>query len=54
MRMDDATRLLPGHNYAEKPVSTLGEEKKENPYLKTASQSLRDFLALRMGRGRGI
>lgn len=49
MRMDDRTVLLPGHNYAEKPQSTLGEEKKKNPYLKTAALSLKDFLALRMG-----
>jgi len=50
MRMDDDTILLPGHNYAEKPQSTLGEEKRENPFLKTAATSLRDFLHLRMGR----
>ena len=50
MRMDDDTILLPGHNYAEKPQSTLGDEKKENPYLKTASGSLKDFLNLRMGK----
>ncbi len=54
MRMDDATILLPGHNYSENPTSTLGEEKKENPYLKTAGTSLKDFLALRMGRSRGL
>jgi len=50
MRMDDSTVLLPGHNYAEKPTSTMGDEKKENPYLKTASHSLKDFLNLRMGK----
>lgn len=50
MRMDDGTILLPGHNYAEKPRSTLGEEKTSNPYLKTASASLKDFLMLRMRR----
>ncbi len=49
MPMDDNIILLPGHNYAEKPQSTLGEEKKENPFLKTASMSLKDFLNLRMG-----
>jgi glyoxylase-like metal-dependent hydrolase (beta-lactamase superfamily II) len=32
-RMDDHTHVYPGHNYAEVPVSTLGEEKKRNPYL---------------------
>ncbi|MFO1463567.1 MAG: MBL fold metallo-hydrolase [bacterium] len=50
LRMRDDTILLPGHNYAEKPQSTLGEEKANNPYLKTASASLKDFLALRMGK----
>ena len=50
MRMDDSTVLLPGHNYAEKPQSTLGEEKTSNPYLKTAAASLKDFLMLRMRR----
>jgi hydroxyacylglutathione hydrolase len=50
MRMDDSTVLLPGHNYAETPQSTMGEEKKSNPYLKTASASLKDFLMLRMRR----
>lgn len=50
LRMRDDTILLPGHNYAEKPQSTLGEEKASNPYLKTASASLKDFLALRMGK----
>lgn len=50
MRMDPGTVLLPGHNYAEKPTSTLGEEKTTNPYLRTAAQSLKDFLALRMGK----
>lgn len=50
MRMDDSTVLLPGHNYAERPTSTLGDEKKQNPYMKTAALSLKDFLALRMGK----
>lgn len=50
MRMDPNTILLPGHNYAEVPTSTLGEEIAQNPYLKTASASLKDFLKLRMGR----
>ncbi|HCU24531.1 MAG TPA: hypothetical protein DF383_05895 [Deltaproteobacteria bacterium] len=50
MRMDDKTVLLPGHNYAEVPQSTLGEEKRNNPFLKTAALSLKDFLKLRMRR----
>lgn len=31
------TLLFPGHNYAAKPVSTIGDEKKENRYLKIRS-----------------
>ena len=50
MRMNDATLLLPGHNYAEKPTSTIGEEKAQNPFLKMAAHSLKDFLSLRMSR----
>lgn len=50
MRMDPNTILLPGHNYAEVPTSTLGEEIAKNPYMKTAASSLKDFLRLRMGR----
>jgi glyoxylase-like metal-dependent hydrolase (beta-lactamase superfamily II) len=50
MPMDESTILLPGHNYADKPTSTIGSELKQNPYMKTAAASLRDFLRLRMGR----
>lgn len=50
MRMDPATILLPGHNYAKVPTSTLGEELTHNPFVKTAASSLKDFLKLRMGR----
>lgn len=31
------TVLFPGHNYASKPVSTIGDEKNENHYLKIRS-----------------
>ncbi len=48
MRMKDDTCLWPGHNYAEKPQSTLGEEKQFNPFLRTAATSLKSFLSLRM------
>jgi len=50
MQMDEGTILLPGHNYADKPTSTIGSELKENPFMKTASASLKDFLRFRMGR----
>jgi glyoxylase-like metal-dependent hydrolase (beta-lactamase superfamily II) len=42
MRLDDATVLYPGHNYAWKPTSTIGEERRQNPYVQFAS--LHDFL----------
>jgi glyoxylase-like metal-dependent hydrolase (beta-lactamase superfamily II) len=32
-RLEDSIRLYPGHNYADVPVSTLGEEKRTNPFL---------------------
>jgi len=32
--LPDDTILYPGHNYAEIPHSTLGEEKRTNPYLR--------------------
>ena len=38
------TRLFPGHNYASKPVSTIGDEKKENHYLRI--RSLDDWKSL--------
>jgi hydroxyacylglutathione hydrolase len=50
MRLPDEVILYPGHNYAEKPSSTLGEEKAANPYLRMAALSLKDFLKLRMNR----
>jgi glyoxylase-like metal-dependent hydrolase (beta-lactamase superfamily II) len=42
MRLDDTTVLYPGHNYAWKPTSTIGEERRHNPYVQSAS--LHDFL----------
>jgi len=43
--LDDDTVLYPGHNYADRPASTLGDEKRTNPYLqyKSVSQFLRDM-----------
>ncbi|MCP5468688.1 MAG: MBL fold metallo-hydrolase [Deltaproteobacteria bacterium] len=52
MRLDKDTCLWPGHNYAEKVQSTIGEEMRENPYIKTASTSLKSFLNLRMKKRR--
>lgn len=45
-KLDDDVILFPGHNYAEESASTLGHEKKFNPYYQAAS--LQDFLQERM------
>jgi glyoxylase-like metal-dependent hydrolase (beta-lactamase superfamily II) len=36
--LDEATAVYPGHNYADKPVSTIGDEKRENPFLQPPSR----------------
>jgi glyoxylase-like metal-dependent hydrolase (beta-lactamase superfamily II) len=41
-RLPDDTLLYPGHFYAAEPFSTLGEQKRSNPYLRVAR--LEDFL----------
>ena len=45
--LDGATVLYPGHNYADEPTSTIGNEKQFNPYLQVTN--LEDFLKYRMG-----
>lgn len=40
-RLPDETKIFPGHDYGEKPVSTLGYEKKHNKHLKCSS--LKEF-----------
>ena len=47
MKFDDNTILFPGHNYSQKPTSTMGEQKKTNPYL--MCDSLENFLKFRTG-----
>lgn len=47
-KLDESTVLFPGHNYADAPTSTIGQEKKFNPYLQYGN--MRDFLKLRTGR----
>jgi len=42
MQLADDTVLYPGHNYARKPTSTIGEERQRNPYVQFVSLS--DFL----------
>lgn len=48
-KVGDDVILLPGHNYSDdgSTVSTIGKEKKENPYYQVAS--LQEFLYDRMG-----
>ena len=47
MKLDDATVLCPGHNYADQTMVTMGEQKKTNPYL--ICDSLENFLRFRTG-----
>jgi glyoxylase-like metal-dependent hydrolase (beta-lactamase superfamily II) len=42
-RLPDDTLLFPGHFYAAEPSSTIGEQKRTNPYLRVAR--LEDFLS---------
>lgn len=42
-RLPDATQLFPGHRYAPEPSSSLGAERRTNPFLRVAR--LEDFLA---------
>jgi glyoxylase-like metal-dependent hydrolase (beta-lactamase superfamily II) len=46
MKLPDETDLYPGHDYAEVPRSTIGTEKKQNPYLQFSD--LQSFLSYRM------
>jgi glyoxylase-like metal-dependent hydrolase (beta-lactamase superfamily II) len=41
-RLPDETILYPGHNYASAPTSTIGEQKRRNPFLRF--QNLHEFL----------
>ena len=41
-RLPDDTLLYPGHNYADRPTSTMGDEKRRNLYLRF--NRLEDFL----------
>ncbi len=46
MAMDPGTVLYPGHNYADRPTSTLADEKQSNPYLQF--HDLQSFVRYRM------
>ena len=43
-KLPEETLLFPGHNYAATPVSTIGDEKRENHYLRI--KSLDDWMRL--------
>lgn len=47
LKMPDETILYTGHNYGPAPFTTLGAQKKTNPYLQCRSQE--EFLRERMG-----
>lgn len=42
--LDDATILYPGHHYAQMPTSTMGDERRANPFLQPLT--VQDFLRL--------
>lgn len=44
--LPDEIIVLPGHDYADKPTSTMGEEKRDNPYFQ--KKTLEEFVAYRM------
>ena len=46
-KFDDSTILCPGLNYAAEPTTTMGDQKKTNPYL--LCDSLQNFLRFRTG-----
>jgi hydroxyacylglutathione hydrolase len=43
MALPDETILFPGHNYSDRTTSTIGEQKRSNPYFQF--HSLKQFLA---------
>ena len=46
--LDEATVVYPGHNYAERPTSTIGDEKQTNPFMQAPS---REAFLRAIGRG---
>lgn len=46
--LPESTRLYPGHNYASAPASTIGEQKRRNPFMRF--EDVQEFLAM-MGYG---
>jgi glyoxylase-like metal-dependent hydrolase (beta-lactamase superfamily II) len=46
MKLPDETRLFPGHDYGDVPVSSIGREKQHNPYFQF--HDLRSFVEYRL------
>jgi glyoxylase-like metal-dependent hydrolase (beta-lactamase superfamily II) len=46
-QLPEETKLYPGHNYGDVPVSSIAREKSSNPYFQKLS-SMTDFIAWRM------
>ena len=46
-KLPPETRVYPGHDYGPRPVSTIGFERENNPYLQCPD--LESFIRLRMG-----
>lgn len=44
--LPNGTKVFPGHDYGDVPVSTLGREREKNPYLQFDDEA--DFIAYRM------
>lgn len=44
--LPEETRVYPGHDYGDRPVSTIGDEKRDNPYFQRTDPD--DFVAFRM------
>jgi hydroxyacylglutathione hydrolase len=42
--LPDETKLYPGHNYAAEPTSTIGEQKRRNPFMRF--ENVKDFLTM--------
>jgi glyoxylase-like metal-dependent hydrolase (beta-lactamase superfamily II) len=47
--LPDDVVLYPGHDYADRPTSTLGDERRDNVYMRVAS--LEDWMRFMGGRG---
>jgi len=50
MPLPDRLEIYPGHDYGPEPQSTLGEEKKSNPFLRV--KTFDEFLALKKSRAK--